>query len=286
MQYHLCPGLSRARWWRLTLGLGMPFATVLWLFRSVQPPIPVVSSVNDQCAEKLFTYNNPNNYDEVLSEESVHYVGSAKFTNKIAEADAQWKDRSIQHTGRFGAIHQYLERLLKSSTDRETKVLELGFGAGTNMIVAHELLKHDGEIWGIELTRGWVEHALANFDEAGLRFVQGDITRAEEYLPSGIQFDVIFLADVWEHIPPYRLGYLWNNISKLLKRTGKLYIHIPNEAKQRAEQTIGGGQFFEEVVLVEDLLKQARCFGMTLQELGTDDNSEHSYISLVFRFQR
>ena len=279
-----CPGKPRARWQRLTWGLGILVAFVFLLRSSQQPPAVPFFPVNGSCAEELFTYSIPKNYDELLNQESTHYLSSAKFNNKIAEAEAQWKHRSIRHVGRFGAIHQYLEKLLECR--RETKVLELGFGAGTNMIVAHEILKRQGEVWGIELTRGWVEHALANFVEAGLKFVQGDITNAEEYLPPHIRFDLIFLADVWEHIPPYRLGYLWRNIATLLKPTGKLYIHIPNEAKQRAEQSTGTGQFFEEIVLVEDLVKQAKCFGMTLEELGSDDNSERSYISLVFVFKR
>lgn len=81
------------------------------------------------------------------------------------------------------------------------------------------------------------------------------------------KFDFIFLADVWEHIPSYRLLPLWESISMLLKPTGTLYIHIPNEEKQRGEQ-LHGGQFFEEVVRVDDIRKQARCFKMTVTRVS------------------
>merc|ERR1719291_315417 len=139
----------------------------------------------------------------------------------------------IQDSRRFRAIHTILKGLLRNAES----VLELGFGAGTNMIVAHHLMGGSGSVWGIELTQGWVDYANAHFQDSELHFLQGDITDASMFLPSNApKSDLIFLADVWEHIPLYRLRPLWESISSLLKPTGKLYVHIPDEKKQYREQ--------------------------------------------------
>jgi len=237
------------------------------------------------CDRKLFHQRTPADYDAILRNESQHYRNSAKFANKMRESDAQWNDRSIKHTGRFGAIHGYLKSLISNIKNSKPNVLELGFGAGTNMIVVHEFLQQRGDVWGVELTSGWVDHAKAKYIHSGLHFIQGDITKAVDVVPNEIHFDIIFLADVWEHIPSYRLGPLWHTIVSLLQPHGKLYIHIPNEAKQKAEQARSGhGQFFEEIVRVKDIQQQAECFGMKIEERGTDNDKIETYESIVLSF--
>jgi len=237
------------------------------------------------CHRKLFNQQTPADYDTSLRHESQHYRDSAKFENKIKESDAQWADRAIKHDGRFGAIHGHLQSLISKVATFSPNVLELGFGAGTNMIVVHEFLQQRGDVWGVELTNGWVDHAKAKYIHSGLHFLQGDITNAGNVLPSKNYFDIIFLADVWEHIPSYRHGPLWHTIASLLKPSGKLYIHIPNEAKQKAAQASQGhGQFFEEIVRVRDIQEQAECFGMRIEERGTDDDKVDTYESIVLSF--
>ena len=87
------------------------------------------------CKNQLSEYRLPEDYAETLLMESKAYTSSSKYRNKIKEADAQWADRTIRHTGRFGAIHKFIRGLLQQNTKAD--VLEMGFGAGTNMIVAH-----------------------------------------------------------------------------------------------------------------------------------------------------
>ena len=156
----------------------------------------------------------------------------------------------------------------------------MGFGAGTNMIVAHEYMGGHGNVWGIELTQGWVDHASTHYRDAGLHFFQGDITDAQNVLPVGASFDLIFLADVWEHIPSYRSKSLWESIVALLKPTGRLYIHIPNEAKQKREQEKKDGQFFEEIVLTDTFRRQAECYGFRITDIEEEANG---YVSIVAR---
>ena len=64
---------------------------------------------------------------------------------KIEEAEEQWKNPAKRHDGRYGAIHHYLGALLQDKQDVD--VLELGFGGGTNMIVAQSNLKEDERLF-------------------------------------------------------------------------------------------------------------------------------------------
>ena len=242
------------------------------------------NSIERGCSGLFSNQHTPNTYEEILLRESKHYLESSKFTNKIQEADAQWKKPQLKHDGRFGAIHKYLEQLISDLSTHEPMILELGFGAGTNMIVAHELLGRRGEVWGLELTPGWVSHAKNTYVQAGLHFLHGDITNARSAVKRR-EFDIIFLADVYEHIPGYRLQSLWENIVALLKPCGKLYLHIPTEKTQVAEQAKAGSQFFEEIVRTETLQKQANCFGMKIEQTSPDEGINGSrYLSVVLAF--
>jgi len=242
-----------------------------------------VQSSTPDCVAHLFPAKTPDDYDKILALEGSSYKQSPKFKIKIGEADEQWNNPAKRHGGRFGAIHHYLEVLLQDRPDAD--VLELGFGAGTNMIVAQNNLKGRGSVWGIELTEGWVEHAQRTFKHEKLHFFQGDITRAASILSSGgaqdQRFDLIFLADVWEHIPAYRIKNTWETVVTLLKPKGRLYVHIPDEQTQMMEQRKKKGQYFEQIVGVEDFTKGAECFGMKVLEVKRE---KLGYVSIVAGF--
>ena len=241
------------------------------------------SNPSPECVAHLFDKTTPNDYEKILAQEGRSYKQSRKFMIKIEEAEEQWKNPAKRHGGRFGAIHHWLEVLLQDKQDAD--ILELGFGAGTNMIVAKNNLTGSGSVWGIELTEGWVEHAQRTFIHERLHFLQGDITRAAGILSSGgardLRFDLIFLADVWEHIPAYRLKSTWETVVTLLKPTGRLYIHIPDEQTQMQEQRKKKGQYFEQIVRVEDFKKEAECFGMSVLQI---EGEKLGYVSIVAGF--
>ena len=94
------------------------------------------------CLRRLFHGQTPADYARILAAESTHYGQSSKFVAKMREADAQWTNPGRTHAGRFTNIHKYLKKLLRAAkaSSPEPSVLELGFGGGTNMIVAHEIL--------------------------------------------------------------------------------------------------------------------------------------------------
>lgn len=241
-----------------------------------------------RCRRKLFEDATPRDYDDTLLKESRAYEASSKFVNKIKEADRQWDKPFYTFQGRFGAIHTHTASVVESKKGEEIFVLELGFGAGTNMLVVLQQMRRahqGGHVWGIELTPGWVEHAKMKFKHPALHFVQGDVTDARNVLrrehAAPHKFDFIFLADVWEHIPSYRLLHLWESISSLLKPEGTLYIHIPNEEKQKEEQRRGGGQFFEEVVRLDDIRKQASCFELILTHVSHEPEYDSYLLKLL-----
>ena len=118
------------------------------------------------CRRELFEHATPRDYDDILVRESSAYEGSSKYVNKIKEANRQWEKPFLTHQGRFGAIHTHTRSVIESHKGEQMFVLELGFGAGTNMLVAHQQMQRAqqrGHVWGIELTRGWVEHAKKKF---------------------------------------------------------------------------------------------------------------------------
>jgi SAM-dependent methyltransferase len=236
------------------------------------------------CVANLFTGVTPSDYEVVLAREGRSYNAGHKFKKKVKEASKQWASATQQSDVRLQAIHAWLSSLLKDKHD--LNVLELGFGGGINMIAAEQLMNWKGNVWGVELTEGWVAHARENFKHERLHFLVGDITRAADVLKKGgagdVLFDVIYLADVWEHIPSYRLKHLWETIVSLLKPTGLLYIHIPGVEMQLAERNNDKAQFFEQVVRVDDFQKQAECFSM---EIRQTEYEKSGYVSVIAGFK-
>jgi len=229
----------------------------------------------------------------------------------MREAAWQWEKplhRPGRSTDRIARVFNGIEKSLQWYNDgksennvvrttekmekKNTAVLELGFGAGTNMIFTHSgLLKNNSDnnalVVGVELNNGWVQNARSRFSTNTLQFYQGDITDSEaawakEMLQKNseiddLKFDVIYLADVWEHIPSYRVVPLWLLVKQFLKpASGILYIHIPSPAKQAwerdhlagvFEKTKAGAtakQFFENTVTVDEIRKGATCVGLNI----------------------
>lgn len=127
---------------------------------TVGDQLPVCGTLTGNCVDAN-TSSAPRHHDDILLKESRAYETSTKFSNKIKEDDRQWADPSVTHEGRFGAIHAHTQSIVGSNKRDEITVLELGFGAGTNMLVLHQHMQRihqNGHVCRIELTRGWVEH--------------------------------------------------------------------------------------------------------------------------------
>ena len=93
------------------------------------------------CRRELSEHATPRDYDDTLVRESSAYEGSSKYVNKIKEADIQWEKPFLTHQGRFGAIHTHTQSAIAFNKEEEMFVLELGFGAGTNMLVVQQQMQ-------------------------------------------------------------------------------------------------------------------------------------------------
>ena len=163
-------------------------------------------------------------------------------------------------------IQHWLKVLLKDK--HEPNVLELGFGAGANMIGAQ---RHSsgGSVWGVDITERVVAHAQLHFKSDRLRFLRGDLTCAKDIFNSegerDLRFDLIFLINVWEHVPQYRLKNLWLTIVALLKPNGRLYIYGYLEHKYKGSD-------------LTHFTKQAQCFGMEILQIAEEQSGRVSVV--------
>ena len=143
--------------------LRLSLAIFLALFFLLHPrSSQVIGFSKYRCRRKLFEDATPRDYNDTLLKESRAYEASSKFVNKINEADREWVEPFSTLQGRFREIHTHTKWVIESTKGEEIFVLELGFGAGTNMLVVLQQLRRahrGGHVWGVELTQAWVEHA-------------------------------------------------------------------------------------------------------------------------------
>ena len=100
------------------------------------------------------------------------------------------------------------------------RVLEVGCAEGGFLDV---LQKKKMVVMGVELLPHRVKIALDK--NPNLKIVIGDITTPDIVKKLGMQFDVIVLRDVIEHIPDRQA--LFTNITRLLQPGGYVYVSFP-----------------------------------------------------------
>ena len=222
---------------------------------------------NAQCGGT--SSDTPANYAEKLAEEAIHYEQSRKFMNKIKELHGKipvdWE------VGRIGEIAYALRALIRPGVT--SSILELGCASGMITLWSERLAGSSGskvDVMGVELVPGWVK-AAARFAGGRATFVEGDMTNVS----LGKTFDVVYMADSYEHIPAYRYWSLWSVLHAHTHQGSHVYIHAPTPEIQRAEQRSKkkrgagkAGQYFEEVVTRKCLERLAEQFNFTLYQFS------------------
>jgi 2-polyprenyl-3-methyl-5-hydroxy-6-metoxy-1,4-benzoquinol methylase len=97
------------------------------------------------------------------------------------------------------------------------RVLEIGCGTGN----FKKLLKHNTEIWGVELNTEAAKHVKSKYS----RVLVGDYSSVSDTIPEGY-FDLVICNDIIEHID--NSDAFLQSISTKMKRGGYIVASIPN----------------------------------------------------------
>lgn len=123
------------------------------------------------------------------------------------------------------SIQRYLE---KFTLNKNTKVLEIGCGIGTQSELLLRYLSAEGSLIGLDIGNKNIEYAknsLSKYENAEFRclnLVDTDIPETN--------FDLILCPDVLEHIPIDSHDILFSKFYKLLNKDGRIVVHIPHPA--------------------------------------------------------
>ena len=102
------------------------------------------------------------------------------------------------------------------------RVLDLGSGAGTDSLVAAQMVGHEGRVTGIDMTPEMLAKARAAANEMGannVEFVEGEVER----LPfADASFDVVISNGVIDLIPDKEA--VFSEIARVLRPGGRLQI--------------------------------------------------------------
>ena len=140
----------------------------------------------------------------------------------------EFYDQFTAHQKNMGINHRHLsiQRLLEANgLKREHNVLEVGCGIGTLTELILRYLSNEGSLLGLDISPKSIEIAnqrLSKYANATLKV--DDLTKRS----LDQKFDVIVLPDVIEHIPLELHKAFFLNLSKMLRPTGFIFIHIPD----------------------------------------------------------
>jgi trans-aconitate methyltransferase len=218
--------------------------------------------------------STPPDYKEVLQKEVTSYEGSEKFKNKVAECDGRVEMKWT--SGRVGEIYNILTKMVKG----KKSILDLGCACGGITKKMKTFAPAGVRMVGVDLVPGWIKVAKAHI--ADIDFSVGDVTE----INLGETFELIYMADSYEHIPSYRKRHLWEVLKRHSKVGTMLYIHIPTPGKQRHEneekEQAEHGQYIEEVIQYKVTVRMAACWG-SFRKLSLQEHDIDGYASLIFQ---
>lgn len=99
-------------------------------------------------------------------------------------------------------------------------VLDVGCGAGFDMIVASRLVGRGGKVYGIDMTPEMVERARANLQRSGVTDAQVDVSGAESIPYPDASFDVVISNGVVNLSPAKE--EVFREIYRVLRPDGRL----------------------------------------------------------------
>ncbi|GAP33954.1 class I SAM-dependent methyltransferase [Piscinibacter sakaiensis] len=132
-----------------------------------------------------------------------------------------WHDGSKEHL--LQASKEYEKYLDRLGLAKEATILDIGCGHG--FFVSAALRRGYSEVVGIDESAEQVATAKAYGLPCDL------VSSTSQWLESRAeQFDAVFMFDVLEHIPKSEQIKVLTTIHRALKRTGVLFVRVPNAA--------------------------------------------------------
>jgi len=116
-------------------------------------------------------------------------------------------------------------------------LLDIGCGAGFDMIVASRLVGPTGRVYGIDLTPEMMERSQANFKHAGVSNAEVQIAGSEKIPHDDCTFDVVISNGVLNLSPEKEKSF--SEIYRVLKENGRLQ--------------------FADIILLEDHANKNSC---------------------------
>ena len=117
-----------------------------------------------------------------------------------------------------------LSKAIKAGLKKNHDVLEIGCGIGTQTELLVKHLKN-GRLYSCDISPESIKTAKANLRQ--FNNLTLEVQDATDFCLSQ-QFDAIIMPDVIEHIPLELHARMFQNMSKMLKPDGFIFIHIPN----------------------------------------------------------
>lgn len=145
-----------------------------------------------------------------------------KLINEFKDFYEDISDKSKKDPGQKVRIKAILKEIPKG-----TNVLDIGCNGGYTM----ERIKKKGcFVWGVELS----DYLAKICDKKGLIVWKDDVLTLKK-IPS-LRFDVILFGDILEHYEMNDVLKIIHNVSRLLKRHGKLVITVPYKYGRHAKR--------------------------------------------------
>jgi 2-polyprenyl-3-methyl-5-hydroxy-6-metoxy-1,4-benzoquinol methylase len=159
----------------------------------------------------------------------------------------------------------------------------LDFGCGTGITTKHIAQKAESVI-GIDISPKLIEFAQGNSYAPNINYVCGDIANSEIDL-SQKSFDIIFMNDVFEHLPRVKIDEYIEPLVNSLSEEGVIYVNLPYGVYQDFIGTKHKElqQIIDEDYYIEDICKIFTLHGMTptlINIYGLD--VECQYLEIVF----
>ena len=155
---------------------------------------------------------------------------------------------------RHGKIKTSLGGIVK----RDSKVLELGCGIG---VLSKFMAQLGAYVTAVDLSPKLIEYAQANMNHKNIEYICQDVTTFID----DKTFDVIVLADVFEHIPSEKINNLMNVVKHASHEKTVIYLNIPDGRFQHymKENHPEVLQIVDEVYPLSEILVTFGAIGFT-----------------------